>query len=545
MNETGGKIMNKRMLHTAALMLAGCMLLGTAAGCKRSSPAAGSASAGTAQSTSYPLNTNVTLTYWCVLNNNVSPNYKSLGDTPYAKELEKETGVKIKYEHPASGQGPTEFNLLVSSGNMPDMIEYDWSAFPGGPEAAIDNKIILNLNDYFSKYAPDAEKLSKSKPAVSKMYKTDSGKYFGFPEMYEDPSMCVSYGLAVRKDWLQSLNLSTPETMDDWYNTLKAFKEKKGAALPFSFDGSGASFYPFQNGIFTGAYGLSMGYYVDSGKVKYGPYQTAYKDWLTEMNKWFKEGLIDPNFATNTTKALDANVISGKTGAVTLWGGSGMSKYLPSLKAKDSNADLVAVPYPVLKKGEKAQFGYMTRQVTGTVAITTSCKHPDIAAKFLNYGYTAQGSKLYNFGIEGTSYTMQNNTPKMTDEVLKNSKGLSIGQAWASYARGVYGGPYVQSKEYLNQYYQYQEQKDALTTWSNTNMAAHLMPPVTPTSDESSQYAKIMTDIDSYVQEYTLKAIMGTQSLSTFSDFQSKLKSMDIDKAITIEQNALNRYNKR
>ncbi len=75
---------------------------------------------------SYPMDTNETLTWWLQLNPNVSATSASLGDTPFAKELEKQTGVKIEYIHPAQGSENEAFNLLLASGELPDIIEKDW-----------------------------------------------------------------------------------------------------------------------------------------------------------------------------------------------------------------------------------------------------------------------------------------------------------------------------------------------------------------------------------------------------------------------------------
>ncbi len=48
----------------------------------------------------YPLNSKVTLDYWVAMNDNVLLSVKNYGDTPFAKELQKRTGIKINYIHP-------------------------------------------------------------------------------------------------------------------------------------------------------------------------------------------------------------------------------------------------------------------------------------------------------------------------------------------------------------------------------------------------------------------------------------------------------------
>lgn len=532
-------------------IISGCEKPTTVATSAATTKGATAATTAAVVKSSYPISTTEKLTYWMDLNaQNVAPNFKSIGDTEFAKQLQKETGVAVEYIHPAVGSATASFNLLVASGNMPDIIDYGWAktvgGYPGGPEAAITNKVILKLNSYFDNDAPDLKKLLADNPSYDKMVKTDIGNYYIFPDMKMDDYLNTTYGLNIRTDWLKELNLAVPVTIDDWYNVMKVFKDKKGATAPLSYAGAGNVFYPFTNGVFIGAYGITKGIYTTDGKVLFGPYEQGYKDWLTTMAKWYKEGLLDNNFATNDQKAMDANILNNKTGVVPTWPGSGLGKYIPALKALDPNATLAPVKYPVLKAGDKPQFNSLLNAYDGGGAcITTSCKNPSLAAKWLNYGYTAKGTLTYNYGIEGVSYTMVNGVPMMTPEVLKNPKGLPVGQAWSIYSRGVYPGPYNSLKHFLEMYYVYQEQTDALTLWTDNDMKKHLMPPVSPSTDESSEYAKIMSDVNSYVDEFTLKVIMGTEPITNFDKYVAQLKTLKIDRAVAIQQAALERYNKR
>jgi putative aldouronate transport system substrate-binding protein len=94
-------------------------------------------------------------------------------------------------------------------------------------------------------------------------------------------------------------------------------------------------------------------------------------------------------------------------------------------------------------------------------------------------------------------------------------------------------------------YYVLPEQKNALTLWTNSDMDKHLMPPVSPTTEESQQAAKIMNDVNAYVDEYTLKVIMGNDTVNNFDNYLNQLKKLDIDKAISIQQAAYDRFTKR
>jgi putative aldouronate transport system substrate-binding protein len=70
-------------------------------------------------------------------------------------------------------------------------------------------------------------------------------------------------------------------------------------------------------------------------------------------------------------------------------------------------------------------------------------------------------------------------------------------------------------------------------------------PPVTLTLDEAASFARIMIDINTYVDEMKAKFILGTEPLSSLDKFQETVRSMGIDRSIAIRQAALDRYYKR
>lgn len=489
----------------------------------------------------YPISSKTTLKYWVQLNSSVATTAKSLGETEFSKELEKESGIKVEYIHPAQGQQVEKFNLLIASGELPDLVEYDWSTFPGGPEKAIKDGYILKLNDYIDKFAPNFKKYLKDHPDIDKLCKTDSGSYYIVPFIRQDDVQTVFYGPMLRKDWLKDVNMETPTTIEEWEKVLTAFKEKKGAAAPLTYRFVDAF------GFVAGAYGVTSDYYLDdNGKVKYGPTEPGYKQYLETLNKWYKDGLLDKNFATIDTKMVDANMLSGKSGATLGYTGGSMGAYLSAQKDKDPKYDLVAAPFPTLKKGEVPQFGQKNFKVTGLgVAVSAKTKDIETALRFLDYGFTPKGEMLYNFGIENVSYKMENNYPKYTDLITKNPEKLSMAQALGKYARSTYNGPFVQRKEYLEQYTQLPQQQEALKTWAKTDAGKHNISYITPTPEEAAEVAKISTDIKTYVDEMTIKFVMGVEPLSNYDKFVEQIKKLNVDKAIQIKQAEVERFSKR
>ena len=206
---------------------------------------------------------------------------------------------------------------------------------------------------------------------------------------------------------------------------------------------------------------------------------------------------------------------------------------------------LTPAPYPTLNEGDYPEFGQMDNPCRPSVAITTSCKDVEKAARLMDYGYSEEGHMAFNFGIEGESFEMIDGYPTYTDIVMENPNGLPISQAMATYIRGNYNGPFVQDLRYLEQYYTLDEQKATLDVWGGTNAINHVLPPVTPTSEESREFASIMNEVNTYRDEMTLKFILGTAELSEFDTYVENLKKMGLDRALEIQNAALERYNTR
>lgn len=481
------------------------------------------------------------MSYWVRPDGRANEVADSLDKTRLAEELRKKTGINVQFIHPKSGQELQQLSVLIASGKCPDIIESDWYDFAGGPEKSIREGYILRLNSIIDNYAPNFKSYLKSRPDVDKIARTESGSYYAFPFIRGDEALYVYYGPMLRKDWLDECGLDVPETISDWYHVLKAFKEVKNAEAPLAVN-SGVS---YSISAFCGAFGVMPEIYVDNGQVKYGPMEKGYVDFLKEMSKWYREGLIDPLFASSNSETASYNILNGKSGAVFELAGASMGVWLDKRFGKDK-FDLVGAPYPVLNKGEKPMFGQQDWPClpNKSAAITSNCKNVEEAARFLDFGYSPEGMMTYNFGVEGESYTMENGSPKYKDVVNKNSK-YPISTAMAQYTRAFASGPFIQMKEYAMEYYLYPQQKKALEVWRNNDAEQHMLPYLNFSLEESGKIEKYYNTINSFNKEMRLKFIMGVEPIERYDEFVQTLKNMKIDEVLGIYQNAYDRYLKK
>ncbi|MBW7455092.1 ABC transporter substrate-binding protein, partial [Paenibacillus sepulcri] len=73
---------------------------------------------------------------------------------------------------------------------------------------------------------------------------------------------------------------------------------------------------------------------------------------------------------------------------------------------------------------------------------------------------------------------------------------------------------------------------------------SHLLPPVPKTERESAELSAIMMDVTTLVDEMSLKIILGIEPVDACDAYVAQLKALHIDRAIEIQEKALERYNR-
>ncbi|CAI6079481.1 extracellular solute-binding protein [Cohnella sp. JJ-181] len=557
--------MNQKLKSLQYTLVSATLLAVLAAGCSNSnnnnnnnasgtattSPA--STAAGTAQDkpTAAEVKYPASLTYWVQMNGNAGAIMKTYNEMAAYKEIEKKTGTKVEFQHPPTGQEKDQFNIMLASGNLPDVVEYNFGSTVGlsasqSPDALIKGNQLLRLNELIEQYAPNLSEVLKEHPEFRKMITTDEGNIYVMPFLLGDELLSVVNGPIFRQDWLDKLNLKVPTTIPEWETVLTAFRDKdpngngKQDEIPFFMNLVG----DFDlNHLLIGAWGITTDFYNDNGQVKYGPIQPEYKEFLATLARWYKNGLIDKDYASITdAKLKDNKVISNQVGAFSGFAGGGLGRYLTLVKETNPSFSLVGAPYPKLNEGGANPLGQYSLPFTGYgAAISAQAKNPEQIVRWLDYKYGEEGHMLINFGIEGESYKMENGYPKFTDLIMNNPDKLPMSQAMAKYFQSGWNGPFVQDKRVIEQYYTIPAQREAQKTWFQADHSKQ-MPSIALSADESSKTASIMNDVKTYRDEMFNKFVMGAEPIENFDKYVQTMKSMGIDEAIKVRQAALDRY---
>lgn len=469
-------------------------------------------------------------------------------ETLLYQEMEKRTGVHLECITPVLGQEQTQFQLLVSSGDLPDFIE-GTQGYVGGGEAMINDGLVVDLAQYLDKMPNFKKQLEMSELRQKEVF-TDSGRISHFPGFIEnDEESEVFVGILIRKDLLDEVGMDVPVTYDDWYEVLTAFKEQCGiskALVPgpqmFGQNNMWSIGYDFG---YVDYFGTNVPFYQKDGKVRYAPLDDteSFRAYLEMMAKWYSEGLIDPDFQTVTDiNAQIATYSSLDCGAcITPYS---LAPVLAGIgQASKPDFEYVCAPIPVLEEGQKTHMYFATSQIAlNNVAINANCENLDLALTYWDQYYTEEASLLSCWGVEGQTFEYdENGDPQWMDNMTHNEDGYNFLSMRIATLSQCTPGVSVRRSEMVDDFSiacdaLYREQGDnAYRISSNLSL----------TEEENEIYNLYMTDILTYTEEMCIRYMTGQESFDTFDSFIEQIRAMHIEDVMAVYQDALDRYNAR
>ena len=543
----------------AAIMLAGCGGGGGSASGDGEKPESGGAAVipsssvvkGETNGQTYPISEEkIELTYWYPHGNSIG-SLSDFNESEFFQWMEEKTNIHIKFQVPTTGEEASAFkNLFATPDLMPDIM-YTQPAtqnYRDGMDAAIDDGYILDLTPYLD-IMPNYVSWLNSIPTAKKDVVTDKGRLYGFWSFWDNMETgYADQGISIRKDFLDKVGMDVPETYDEWEKVLTAFKDELHIEAPLY-----TSKYGIDYGEFMAGYGVAPYFYQEDGKVKYGPMQDAYKEYLELLHSWYEKGLLDPDFDTRQSTGVAADndmILNDKIGALVDWGTRMTDAYI-SRGATNREFNAVAAKQPKKSASDPdpawREVGNNYHDIQQVcIVINAASKHIEEAIKWVDSFYAKDVYLNANYGIdseEGTVWFAADDGHRIGDYDFRyaNPDGLDSATVAAKY--WAKNPPIRVEAAQIEQ--MPPERAASYGIWSTYPSKNYIPVTVTMTSDENAEYAKYYAEIEAYVQENNVKFIKGQRSLDEYDDYRATLESMGIQTCIDMRQSALDRYNSR
>lgn len=351
-------------------------------------------------------------------------------DNPVAKAITEATGVTLDVSYPVASQGDAKEDvaLMIANDEYPDMIYAKGSATDLYQAGAL-----IDMTDLIEKYGPNIKKMYGAEMEKLKWSQDDPGIYQLSYAGVNQKTLTTGGSCQIQWVALKENDYKYPKTLDEYEKMIKSYL----AAHPKTEDGldmigitMSASDWHWMITLGNPA-GLIADASPDNGQwIIDDEYNVHYKHVTDEEKEYFKwlcrmynEGILDPNFATQTDDDYIAKVASGRVVAITdaEWHYSQCEATLVA----DGKVDQTYVGLPVTLREDQVEKAllYQGTTVGWGIGITKSCEDPVRAIKFLDYLCSDEGQILYHWGIEGENYFLDDNgQPYRTDEEVAKAQ---------------------------------------------------------------------------------------------------------------------------
>lgn len=351
-------------------------------------------------------------------------------DNPVAKAITEATGVTLDVSYPVASQGDAkeDIALMIANDEYPDMIYAKGSATDLYQAGAL-----IDMTDLIEKYGPNIKKMYGAELEKLKWSQDDPGIYQLSYAGVNQKTLTTGGSCQIQWAALKENDYKYPKTLDEYEKMIKSYL----AAHPKTEDGldmigitMSASDWHWMITLGNPA-GLIADASPDNGQwIIDDEYNVHYKHVTDEEKEYFKwlcrmynEGILDPNFATQTDDDYIAKVASGRVVAITdaEWHYSQCEATLVA----DGKVDQTYVGLPVTLREDQVEKAllYQGTTVGWGIGITKSCEDPVRAIKFLDYLCSDEGQILYHWGIEGENYFLDDNgQPYRTDEEVAKAQ---------------------------------------------------------------------------------------------------------------------------
>lgn len=311
-------------------------------------------------------------------------------ETDMMKYLEEQTNVHIVWDMIPQASWTEKKNLTIAGGDLPDGFMGPLSLTADEAQLLGADGVLIPLEDLIREHAPTIQKLIDENPTYKASITSTDGHVYALTAMQDMGFDSFSTAI-IRQDWLDALGLPMPTTIDEFYQTLKAFKDNdmagNGNTIPWTFlyqesDNINREVKREFEWVFQ-AFGVSENpkhvAINDDGVVEFTAAQEGFKEAVKFLNKCYAEGLIDPEIFTQDRTMITNKIRQLNVGCYTDYR---LKNSMASTEIQDKFAVLPALTGP---NGDKGWLRAVAGMNEGAFALTSACENPEVAIRWLDY----------------------------------------------------------------------------------------------------------------------------------------------------------------
>jgi ABC-type glycerol-3-phosphate transport system substrate-binding protein len=354
-----------------------------------------------------------------------------LNNNPLIKLIEDELNIRLKIEAPPQNSFGDRVKMLISTGNMPDLVHYGADIFA---TQWAEEGLLLDVTGRIAQY-PNLKANISTEQYGDCIFLPD-GRIYGIPR----PNSYDKFGFLINKKWLDKLGLKAPRTVAEFVEVCRAFTLKDpdgngkndtfGASLNAQQSSIDSGIWHLQNDFFSMAYSISSwhaGMPDVDGSAKIRALKKQYGDYMKQLRSMYEEGIIDREFVTHNGSENYEKIAQNRVGIV----GVSQSNYITNLLERyNMNLDdYVYCPPLVLNAGQKPVYAMPpSNWMAYYVNAKSSPEKQDAVLRFLDWANSEKGFIAMQLGLAGanyTSYDINNRTVNRTPDQAKAAQKVT------------------------------------------------------------------------------------------------------------------------
>ena len=477
------------------------------------------------------------------------------------KRLEEQTNVHVEWDAIQGDQWGDKISLAMA--NPKTLSDFVFTAGFSDTDLLkyADQGIIIPLEGYIDAYMPNLKKVFDKYPEYRIMSTDANGHIWAFPwieQLGSEKTAIQTIGNMpfINKKWLDFLNLPMPGTVDEFEQTLIAFRDHaselqaqfgiEGSIIPMSCIVNDGDQDPavLINGFGEGYGDMDKGRHIavtDDLKVICAATQPGYKDGIEWLHKLYTENLIDPEAFTQEWSTYVSKGKSHRYGVCFSWDVANI----------DNIEDFV--PLPMLQADTKnltPQNGSFTSGYDrGRCVVTAVAKQPALICAWIDQMYDPFQSPQNNWGTYGEDdefdiFELGENA--QGEKMLKHAPLGDASPVEVREAEAV-GGPLAILDEYYGVYvtcpddaqYRLDWIKDIYTPDMHTK---YVYPNVFMTREDTESLSNLQADISKCINTHKSDWIMNGFTDGDWDAYLSELDAYKLNDYLGIFQKYLDAF---
>lgn len=464
----------------------------------------------------------------------VPSDVENLNDLAITKEISRRTGITLNLLPYPKKSYAEKLSTVLGSGQLPDIVSGTLLADTNtyGQMGAF-----ASITDYVDQL-PNFKSLIADNPEnswVMYSWATDEGALYKWP-IY-GLNRDVNHGLMYRQDIFDELGIQPWKTTDEFYAALEKIKQAYPDSFPFSSK-NGVGIFKLMARYWNVSDDSQNRYpfYYDEtdGQWKFAGTSDGYKQMLDLMKRMYNNGLLDPEFLTDTQDSWSAKMTTERSFVTYDWIGR-MS--LLGAQVGDANPKFdLQFGYPI---GLGKQHSLPKMDVFGPSV--AKGKNELVALKLLDYLFSPEGGELMTLGIEGEIFNFdaqgRPEYPQLKDEPL-----VDIGLLENKYGMWIEGS-YLRP-DHRSVYYNFTPAEQRAQDIANNESGYNPNDPAIKLTDEETEvfadtFAIVIKELETFSAKYVTDKNYGQAQWDAFA---ASVDSMNVPDALKVLNDAQARF---